>query len=66
MLVLRLSHYVSTSKMADGLETSVRILDTYGPYHAKAVIEASMADYEEHFGDVRRRSENAVEKMIGG
>ena len=66
VLVQRLTHYFNTYKMSDGLDTSVRILDTYGPYHAKAVIEASMADYEEHFGDVRRRSENAVEKMIGG
>jgi inorganic pyrophosphatase len=66
VLVQRLTHYFNTYKMSDGLDTSVRILDTYGPYHAKAVIEASMADYEEHYGDVRRRSERAVEKMISG
>ena len=65
VLVQRLTHYFNTYKMSDALDTSVKILDTYGPYHAGAVVEAAMKDYEEHYGDARRASERAVQKMLG-
>jgi hypothetical protein len=51
--------------MVDGTDSTVRIQKVYGPDHAKAVIEASMADYEEHYGDFRRTSERAVQKLLG-
>jgi hypothetical protein len=51
--------------MVDGTDTSVSIQQVYGPDHASKVIEASMADYEEHYGDVRRTSERAVQKLLG-
>jgi inorganic pyrophosphatase len=65
VLVQRLIHYFNTYKMVDGTDTSVRIQSVYGPEHAKTVVEASMADYDEHYGDVRRTSERAVNRMLG-
>jgi inorganic pyrophosphatase len=65
VLVQRLIHYFNTYKMVDGTDTSVRIQSVYGPEHAKAVVEAAMADYDEHYGDVRRTSERAVNRMLG-
>ncbi len=49
-LVERLTHYFSTYKMVPGEESKARIVKTYGFEHAAAVIEASMRDYEVHFG----------------
>ena len=51
VLVDRLRHYFSTYKLVPGNESEVFIEETYGHEHAAKVIKASMADYEEMFGD---------------
>ncbi len=58
MLVERLEHYFSTYKMVPGEPNKMEISGKYGFEHAKAVIEAASADYEEKFGEAtqeRRR-----------
>jgi inorganic pyrophosphatase len=59
VLVERLEHYFSTYKMVPGQPNKMSITGKYGFEHAKAVIEAASADYEEKFGEPtqeRRRS----------
>jgi inorganic pyrophosphatase len=51
VLVERLEHYFSTYKMVPGQPNKMSITGTYGFEHAKAVIEAASADYEEKFGE---------------
>ena len=50
LLVERLQHYFLTYKMVPERELEVRIDTVYGAEHARKVVEASMADYEEAFG----------------
>lgn len=50
ILVERLRHYFATYKLIPGRETDVSIEEVYGLEHAKKVVEASVADYEEEFG----------------
>lgn len=49
-MVERLHHYFSTYKLIRGRELSVSIEDVYGAEHARAVVEAAIADYDDHFG----------------
>jgi len=59
VLVERLEHYFSTYKMVPGEPNKMHISGKYGYEHAKAVVEASSADYQESFGEAtqdRRRS----------
>lgn len=49
-MVDRLEHYFLTYKAMPGRDTTVRIPLVYGADHARAVVEAAMADYEELFG----------------
>jgi len=49
-MVDRLEHYFLTYKVMPGRDTTVRIPLVYGAEHARSVVEASMADYEELFG----------------
>jgi inorganic pyrophosphatase len=51
ILTERMRHYFSTYKLTPGNEKAVHIGDAYGSEHAYAVIEASMADYNEAFGE---------------
>lgn len=51
VLVQRLSHYFSTYKLMPGQDTDVYVDRVYGADHAKKVIEASIADYIEMFGE---------------
>ena len=51
ILVERLRHYFGTYKLVPGTESPVTIAETYGREHAFAVIEASIADYRETFGE---------------
>jgi inorganic pyrophosphatase len=50
-LIERLSHYFLTYKMRPGSETAVAVNSVYDRDHAKAVIEASMDDYLEAYGE---------------
>jgi inorganic pyrophosphatase len=51
ILVERLHHYFSTYKLVPGTETHVvKVGDAYGLEHAKQVVQAAMADYEEEYG----------------
>ena len=50
VLIERLRHYFSTYKLIPGEESQIRIRQTYGIAHALKVVEASMEDYEEYFG----------------
>lgn len=50
-LVERLVHYFSTYKMTADAGGDVKIETSYGRDHALKVIEASMADYTEEYGD---------------
>jgi len=52
ILVHRIAHYFKTYKMVPGKENKVTIGEPYGYAHACKVLEASMADYEEDFGDL--------------
>ncbi|MFK7998996.1 MAG: inorganic pyrophosphatase [Polyangiales bacterium] len=47
----RVRHYFSTYKLESGKPTDVEIRPTYGRKHAAAVIEASIADYKDAYGD---------------
>jgi len=51
VLIERLDHYFKTYKMLPGKECEVEIGEHYGREHAHKVIEASMADYTERFGE---------------
>ena len=50
-MIDRLVHYFLTYKALPGNEPSVSIDRRYGKDHALAVVEASIADYEEHYGE---------------
>ena len=51
VLIERLQHYFTTYKLVPGEPPRIRNAQTYGYAHAAAVIEASMADYRESFGE---------------
>jgi inorganic pyrophosphatase len=50
VIVERLRHYFLTYKMIPGQESTMSIEKVYGCEQAKAVVQASMEDYEEEFG----------------
>ncbi|MBT8487245.1 MAG: inorganic pyrophosphatase [Gemmatimonadetes bacterium] len=50
VLVGRLLHYFSTYKLRPESAESVEVGDPYGIEHARAVIEAALADYVDAFG----------------
>lgn len=50
VLVERLRHYFETYKLVPDRPASVTIEKVYGRAHALKVVEAAIADYEEHFG----------------
>ncbi len=50
ILVERVKHYFLTYKLIPGKENRVEIGEAYGREHAEAVIQASIADYQEKFG----------------
>lgn len=50
-LVERLVHYFSTYKMTADAGGDVKIETSYGRDHALKIIEASMADYTDEYGD---------------
>jgi inorganic pyrophosphatase len=50
VLIERLQHYFLTYKLVPGQKARARITSVYGPAHARKVIRAAMADYEEHYG----------------
>jgi inorganic pyrophosphatase len=50
ILVERLRHYFATYKLIPGEESRVLIEQVYGCMRARKVIEASIEDYEVHFG----------------
>ncbi len=54
VLVERLEHYFSTYKLVPGEPNKLHIAGKYGFEHAKKVIEASLEDYQESFGDSSR------------
>lgn len=51
VLIERLHHYFMTYKIQPGKELSVEIGEAYGAKHAQAVIEASVLDYKERYGE---------------
>ena len=51
VLVERLTHYFSTYKMVGGTQSDVNVAKVYDRQHAYGVIEASMADYAQEYGD---------------
>ena len=53
-LVSRLEHYFRTYKLVGGARPDVSIEGQYGRDHAYKVIEASISDYQETFGDSAR------------
>lgn len=50
VLVERLRHYFSTYKLVPGKEHQIFIEKTFDSTHAMAVVEASIADYEQEYG----------------
>ena len=50
VLVERLQHYFLTYKLVPGQKSQARITKVYGRDHARRVVRAAMADYEENFG----------------
>jgi len=50
VLVERLQHYFLTYKLVPGQKSQARITKVYGRDHARKVVRAAMADYEENFG----------------
>lgn len=51
ILIERLAHYFLTYKQVQGKANKVEIGEAYGYEHARKVLEASMADYDENFAD---------------
>ena len=51
IMVERLRHYFLTYKLIPGEEAEVSIDHAYGAEHARTVITAAVADYEQQFGD---------------
>ena len=51
VLIERLDHYFRTYKMLPGKKSTVEIGEAYGREHAQKVVKASMADYQERYGD---------------
>ena len=49
VLVERLEHYFLTYKLVPGQKSHARITKVYGREHARKVVRAAMADYEEKF-----------------
>lgn len=49
-MIERLHHYFATYKLLRGKEVTVSIEQVYGVEHARGVVEASLADYAEHYG----------------
>jgi inorganic pyrophosphatase len=49
VLVERLQHYFLTYKLVPGQRARARIRLVYGRTHARRVIRAAMADYDEHY-----------------
>ncbi len=47
----RLRHYFLTYKLVPGDSPDVSIESVYGAEHARRVVEASVADYQDQFGD---------------
>ena len=50
VLVERLQHYFLTYKLVPGQKSVARITKVYGRDHARKVVKAAMADYDENFG----------------
>jgi inorganic pyrophosphatase len=50
LLIERLQHYFSTYKLIPGEESTIFIEKTYGHEHAQQVVEASIKDYKDEFG----------------
>ncbi len=50
ILVERLRHYFMTYKLVPGKESGTSIETVYGAGHARDVVAASIADYEEEYG----------------
>ena len=50
VLVERLQHYFLTYKLVPGQKSQARIMKVYGRDHARKVVRAAMADYDESFG----------------
>jgi inorganic pyrophosphatase len=51
ILIERLGHYFSTYKMIPGEESKLRVERVYDCQHAMAVIQASMEDYDDEYGN---------------
>jgi inorganic pyrophosphatase len=51
VLIERLSHYFSTYKLVPGAKTRASIEEVYDADHAFHVIDASLADYQDQFGE---------------
>lgn len=58
-LIQRLVHYFDTYKMYPGSDADVSIDRWYGREHAWRVIEASMEDYDEEYGELLREDDSA-------
>ena len=52
-MIDRIVHYFATYKTLPGREPTVRIPQVYGADHARAVVDAALADYRVAFGDDR-------------
>ena len=51
IIVERLTHYLTTYKLKPGLESGVIIDNVYGRDHAFEVVQATLTDYSERFGE---------------
>jgi inorganic pyrophosphatase len=51
ILVERIGHYFATYKLVEGEQSQVSIERSFGRAHAESVIQASVEDYAEEFGD---------------
>ncbi len=49
-IIARLEHYFLTYKYVPGEDTRVEIPEIYGREHALEVVNAAVADYEDHYG----------------
>ena len=51
VIVERLTHYLQTYKMIPGKDSGVRIEQVYGAEHAFKVVQATIEDYDDEYGN---------------
>ncbi len=66
VVVQRLCHYFATYKMDPSMESEVQITGVYGREHAAKVVDAALADYQNHYGELSEKWAELEDSLILG